>query len=223
LITGKSASMMYYIFVYCQFTLLIPIIDKLAKSRYKYLGFIITPIEILFMRTIPMMTNLYEFSSYLNIIKSVSCLGWFTYFYLGYLFGNNLVKTNFNLKCWGILLGLSILLQFADGYWQYSKGIVNCGTQLKLSAIFTGVCFVIFVYKFINSCKGYNNKILEILGDNSFAIYFSHIAVMTVLSFVPFYKNIIYPFNAVIVIIVNMFLIFLGKIILKKYAKYLAL
>lgn len=33
LITANSAAVMYYIFVYCQFTLLIPLIDKLARSK----------------------------------------------------------------------------------------------------------------------------------------------------------------------------------------------
>ncbi len=223
LITGKSAAMMYYIFVYCQFTLLIPLIDKLAKSRLKYLGFIITPFEIIFMRTIPLMTNWYDINSYIGIIMSVSCLGWFTYFYLGYLLGNNLISIKKSVKTWKLLLAASVLLQFAEGYWQYSKGIVSCGTQLKISSIFTGVCVVILAYQFINSKKEYNNKILKSLGDNSFGIYFSHIAVMTVLSVIPFYDNVVYPLNAVIVIVVNMAFIYIGKKVMGKYSKYLAL
>lgn len=223
LITGKSEAMMYYIFVYCQFTLLIPLIDKLAKSRLKYLGFIIAPFEIIFMRTIPLMTNWYDINSYVEIIKSVSCLGWFTYFYLGYLLGNNYVSIKNPTKIWGRLLAASVLLQVAEGYWQYSKGIVNCGTQLKISSIFTGVCFVILAYQFINSKKEYNNKIMMSLGNNSFGIYFSHIAVMAVLSIIPFYDNVVYPLNAVIVIVVNMAFIYIGKKVLGKYSKYLAL
>jgi len=223
LITGKSAAMMYYIFVYCQFTLLMPLIDKLAKSKFKYLGFVIAPFEIIFMRTIPLMTDCYDINSSLEIIKSVSCLGWFTYFYLGYLLGNNLISIKKFVKTWKLLLVVSVLLQFAEGYWQYSKGIVNCGTQLKISSIFTGVCFAMLAYQFINSEKEYNNKILKLLGDNSFGIYFSHIAVMAFLSIIPFYNNMIYPLNAGIVIVVNMVFIYIGKKVLGKYSKYLAL
>lgn len=216
--------MMYYIFVYCQFALLIPLIDKLAKSDFKYWGFVIAPVEIIFIRTIPLMTSWYEINTYINIIKSVSCLGWFTYFYLGYLLGNNLISVKKPLKVWIFLLIGSILLQFAEGYWQYSKGISNCGIQLKLSAILTGCFFMIISYKFINSSKGYNNKTLKLLGDNSFAIYFSHIAVMMFLSLLPFYnKVIVYPFNAAIVIIVNLAFIYIGKKVLRNYGKYLAL
>ncbi len=223
LITGKSAAMMYYIFVYCQFTLLITLIDKLAKSKFKYLGFIIAPLEIIFVRTIPLMTNWYEINSYIEIINSVSCLGWFTYFYLGYLVGNNYISIKKATKFWGGLLTASILLQFAEGYWQHSKGIANCGTQLKISAIFTGVCFVMLAYQFINSKKEYSNKILKLLGDSSFGIYFSHIAVMAALSILPVYNTVLYPLNAVIVLVVNMFFVYIGKKILGKYDKYLGL
>ena len=224
LITSQSAAMMYYIFVYCEFTLLIPLVDKLAKSKYKYLGFIISPIEIIFMRSIPLMTDWYRMNEYIDIIKSVSCLGWFTYFYLGYLMGNDLIAVSKSRKKWGALFVISLLLQVAEGYLRYSKGIASCGSQLKLSSILTGTCFVIFAYQFINSGKSYNNHMLKFLGDISFGIYFSHIAVMEILSAVPLYSQIvIYPLNAVVVIIVNVFLIFVGKKLLGKYSKYLAL
>ena len=36
IITGKAAAVMYYIFVYCEFTLLIPLIDRFAKSKFTY-------------------------------------------------------------------------------------------------------------------------------------------------------------------------------------------
>ena len=50
LILGDSSTVMYYVFVYCELTLLIPIIDKIARSKFKYLGFIISPLEIIFFR-----------------------------------------------------------------------------------------------------------------------------------------------------------------------------
>lgn len=224
LFTAKSAAIMYYIFVYCQFTLLIPLIDKLAKSKYKYLGFIIAPLEIILLRTIPQMTNWYSTSGYaMEIIKLVSCLGWFTYFYLGYLIGNQYVSIKSSTKTWVGLLVLSILLQFAEGYWQYSKGIVNCGTQLKISTIFSGVCYAMLAYRFIHSEKAYTNGVLKLLGDYSFGIYFSHLALMSVLYRVPYFTSIVYPFNAVIVIAVNIGCIYIGRKIFGKYSKYIAL
>lgn len=41
LITGDSVPIMYYIFVYCEFTLIMPLIDRLVRSKYNYLGFIV--------------------------------------------------------------------------------------------------------------------------------------------------------------------------------------
>lgn len=78
LFTASGAAVMYYIWVYCQFTLFTPIMDKLAKSRYKYIGFCISPLEIIIMRLIPLIMG-FEWNSYISIMMSVSCLGWFSY------------------------------------------------------------------------------------------------------------------------------------------------
>lgn len=65
----------------------------------------------------------------------------------------------------------------------------NCGTQLKLTAILTGTVFAAIAYKIINSNKSYNLKLLQLLGNNSFGIYFSHLAVMSVLEKIPLYSR----------------------------------
>lgn len=102
LITGKAAAVMYYIFVYCEFTLLIPVIDKLARSKYRLLGFVVSPVEIVIMRLIPLIMG-YELNKYMRDIMNVSCLVWFTYFYLGYLLGNDLLRIKLSTQS---LLGL---------------------------------------------------------------------------------------------------------------------
>lgn len=224
LVFGNSAAIMYYVFVYVQLTLLIPLIDRLAKSKFKFLGFLIAPLEIIIIRMIPEITGLYSLGGYINIIKDLSCLGWFTYYYLGYLIGNNLIVISKSYKKWIILLICSIFIQIGEAYWQLSMGIINCGTQMKLSSVLTGTFFAILSYNLIFLKKSYNNKILEILGNNSFAIYFSHIAVMWFLNLIPIYSKIsFFPINAFIVIILDLILIYIGKKILGKYSKYLAL
>lgn len=97
LLTGQSSAIMYYIFVYIQFTLLIPLIDRIAKSKFKYWGFIISPLEIIIMRLVPLVIGV-KMNEYLQIVISVSCLGWFSYFYLGYLLGNGLLKFSISKK-----------------------------------------------------------------------------------------------------------------------------
>ena len=223
LLTGKAAAVMYYIFVYCEFTLLIPLIDRLAKSRFKYYGFLITPIEIIVMRLIPLITG-FELNKYISIVMSISCLGWFTYFYLGYLLGNNLTTINISSKKVLLLWIISILLQFAEGFYYYSLGDTNCGTQLKLTSIISGTLFALMAYNYVIQGTTKNANILKLLGDNSFGIYFSHLAVMAVIDLLPAYANYVpYPITAIVAITITTICVLLGKRILGKYSKYLAL
>lgn len=224
LVLANSAAVMYYVFVYCQFTLLIPLIDRLARSKVFYLGFIIAPIEIIVVRYVPLYTG-FTLNKYISCIKSVSCLGWFTYFYIGYLIGNKLLRINTSTIKLALIWAFSILLQIGEGYLQFSVGELNCGTQLKLTSILSGTLFALLAYKYIMSDKSpCKVKSLRILGDNSFGIYFSHLAVMAVLSHLPYYSQyIIFPFNAIITIFITLLCVIIGKKILGKYAKYLAL
>lgn len=218
ILTANSVAVMYYIFVYLELTFLIPIIDKLAKSKYKYLGFLITPIEILVMRTIPLIMEI-TFNKYILTLMSISCLGWFSYYYLGYLIGNEYIKAKYKNSKLIIYLIISIILQMLEGYAQYKFENKNCGTQLKLSSILTGTIFCLIAYNIIFSEKDYKCKILKKLGDNSFGIYFSHLLIMSFLNKIPFYNRIaIFPVNAIITIVITYFIVVLVKKLLGKKA-----
>lgn len=224
LIIAGAAAMMYYVFVYCEFTLLIPIIDKLAKSKYRWFGFVISPLEIAAMRLIPLLAD-YKVNKYVELIMHISCLGWFTYYYLGFLLGNGYLKINLStFKIYAIWI-ITVILQIGEGFLYYSLGDQNCGTQLKLSAILAGVFFVLLGYRYLDDERNVlAPKLLHVLGDNSFGLFFSHLAVMTVLSQLPYYNTIaIFPINAVITILVSLLFIRLGKLVLGQYSKYLAL
>ena len=223
LIVADGAAIMYYIFVYCQFTILIPIIDRLAKSKYKYVGFVIAPVEILVMRSLPLIMG-YQYNAYLQIVVNVSCLGWFTYFYLGYLLANGHLTVKCRNTTLTICLALSILLQIGESYWYYSLGTANCGSQMKITAVLTGVFCVLLAYRFICSAKAYTCKILLMLGDYAFGIYFSHLLIMFVLRFIPYYeKYVIYPVNAAVAIAISLSLCVLMKKALKKHSWFMGL
>ena len=66
-----------------------------------------------------------------------------------------------------------MVLQISGGYWYYSFGVENCGTQLKLSALLTSVLFILIGYIFINEKKSIKMKVtwLYILGNYSFGDY----------------------------------------------------
>lgn len=91
LVTSKAAPMLYYVFVYCELTFLIPLIDKLARSRYRYVGFVVAPVDVVLMRTLPLVMGI-ELNSVVTSARTISCLGWFTYYYLGYLIGNHIIE-----------------------------------------------------------------------------------------------------------------------------------
>lgn len=114
-------------------------------------------------------------------------------------------------------------LQILEGMWYFSLGETNCGTQLKLSAILMNVFVLLIAYRFITSDKTVSAKSLYLIGNNSFGIYFSHLAVMWVLNHIPHYEQVWFPLNAAIVVIISLMCVVIGKKILGKNAKYLAL
>lgn len=223
LLLGNAAGVMYYVFVYCQFTLLIPFIDKLARSRFKYWGFMISPLEIMIMRSVPVILGL-EINYYISIVVGLSCIGWFTYFYLGYLIGNGLISIDCCTRKLLLFWMVSILFQMAEGFYYYSLGYENCGTQLKVTTVISGVLFALITYRYVMHDSNKNFKILKLLGDNSFGIYFAHIAVMEVIRRIPGYvKYATYPLNAIISLVLTTICVLLGKRILGKYSSFLAL
>ena len=222
LIYGNSAAVMYYVFVYCEFILLIPLIDKLAGSRFKFLGFFISPLEIAFMRLIPIVFNI-QLNKFISSAVHLSCLGWFTYFYLGYLLGNNYIDIKWQTKTITILWAISLLMQMLEGYWYYSMGVVNCGTQSKLTAVLSGSLFCILAYRYIESDSNRKLPLLITMGNNSFGIFFSHLAVLQLFHLIPGYKRyLVYPFKAVLLVFLSLGIVMAGHRILGRFAKYMA-
>ena len=160
---------------------------------------------------------------YISGIMGISCLGWFTYFYLGYLLGNDYTTIKISTSKLALLWAGAIVLQVLEGYWYYSMGEQNCGTQLKLSSILAGSLFVMLAYRYIYSEKMPSPTFLQHLGDRSFGIFFSHLAVMSVLSKVPYYKQyVVYPFNAIIAVLLSYLLVIVANKILGRRAKWLS-
>ena len=221
LITADSAAVMYFVFVYCEVTFLIPVIDKVARSRYRWVGFVLSPLEIIIMRMIPVITGL-EVNRYISLVMHISCLGWLIYYYFGYLLGNGYLKVTVSFSTIFWMWIVAIALQIAEGYWYYSMGELNCGTQLKLSAVLAGLLFVMLGYRYLEVDNVPMPKVLHLLGDYSFGIFFSHLAIMRVLGHFSSYKQVGYPLNAIIVIALSLLVVMAGRKILGKYAKYLA-
>lgn len=222
LILGNSAAIMYYVFLYCEFTLLIPLIDKLAKSRFKYLGFVISPLEIICMRLIPILFGI-QLNKYVSKVVGLSCLGWFSYFYLGYLLGNKLINIVWKAKTIALLWAVSIILQMLEGYLYYSMGIENCGSQMKLTAVLSGTLFCILAFKYIETDTAKKIPLLVTIGNYSFGIFFSHLLIKRFLSLVPGYTDyVFYPISSIILLMLSLFVVMAGHKILGRSAKYIA-
>lgn len=87
LLTTKASSSLYYIFVYVQFVLLTPLLMRLARSRYRWLGLIVAPVSVALCVYVPMIFG-FDFGKIGGLVWNVCCLGWFSFYYLGLLTGN---------------------------------------------------------------------------------------------------------------------------------------
>lgn len=214
LITSRSSANLYYIFVYIQFVVLTPLLGRLAKSKVQWVGWLIAPLSVLIFKYYWLLTGTH-LNKYVSIVWGVSCLGWFTYYYLGLILGNGLLKKILLLRTVIVLFVLSFPLQMLEGYWWLLLGENNCGTQVKLSSFFTTSLFLIISYYYlIDERIKLNSKVLLYLGDYSFGIFFFHIIVIRVLKHVPLYNSIPFPISSIIVLFVSFWAVYFGKKIL---------
>lgn len=222
LLTAKAAGTLYYIFVYIQFVLLTPFLSKLIKSRYRWIGWLIAPITVLFFKYYWLLTGS-EAPSLMKLFWSDACLGWFIYYYLGLVLGNNIFKFKLNFRTLFCFYAIAIILNMIEGYWWLQMGEANCGTQIKLSSFLTSTVFLLIAYTYIRSDKyDINNNFIRKIGDYSFGIYLSHIMFMQILSYVPGYKSIPYIVNSTIVILISFIFVYYGtKILGPKISRWL--
>lgn len=203
LVTARATVPLYYIFVYIQFVILTPWLAQLAKSRYRHWGWVITPVSMLVFRYYGLLTGT-ELNPYISLLWSDACLGWFTFYYLGLLLGNRIIKPTLSQNQLIWLYLISIALQMAEGYEWLLLGEENCGSQGKLTSLLTSTIFNLIVYNLLNKPDfNVKCKFLRSLGDYSFGIYLSHIMVMMVLSRVPHYNALPYPITSFVVVSIS--------------------
>lgn len=103
-ITAESTPTMYYIFVYIQFVLLTPLLAKLLKKKYWYLGFVVAPIS--FNKLLLMIGN-YSFGIYISHCMVLAFLEKLIPFWSSIPFGINTVIVLFTtILC--IIIGKKI-------------------------------------------------------------------------------------------------------------------
>ncbi len=224
LLTAKASVPLYYIFVYIQFVLLTPLLGKLIKSKFLFLGWFVAPVSIIAFKYYSLFSGT-ELNSYVSLIWTDACLGWFTFYYLGLILGNGIINKDFSLERLSVLYVVSVVLQMGEGYVWYLYGDANCGTQLKMTSLLTSSLFVLIVYTLLKQGKtGVGSKLLRMLGDYSFGIYLCHIMVMMCLSKVPYYDMIPFPINSVVVVGLSLACCYVGgEVCGKKFGSWFGL
>lgn len=203
LLSANANASLYYIFVYIQFVLLTPLISRLARSRFRALGWFIAPVSVLVFRYYGLFTGI-GMGKYLSLLWSDLCLGWFTFYYLGLLLGNGILVKRYSLGTLALLYAASILLQMGEGYIWSLYDPVHCGSQLKLSSLLTSSIFMLIIYTLLHHRK-FNPqcRIMGMIGDSSFGIYLSHIMFIDALGYLPAYASLPYPLNSLAVLLLS--------------------
>lgn len=202
LLCANATTTLYYIFVYIQFVLLTPLLGKLAKSRFRHLGWIIAPLSVVLFKYIPAFGNIH-LGKHVELLWSDACLGWFTFYYLGLILGNKLLSPKFNLINLVFLYCVSLLLQMVEGYLWFTVDPAGCGSQLKLTSILSSSIFMLIIYSVLSSNHGMKCRLLSTIGDYSFGIYLVHMMILKELEPMALYSAIPYPVTSLIILIIS--------------------
>ena len=224
IITSNATAHLYYIPVYIQFVLFTPLIIKLAKSRYRHIGWLIAPISLLIF-SYPQLYTGRPMNAYLNMANDISCLNWFTFYYLGIILGNGIISRDLNTKSIGVLLLVSIILQIVEGYVLYRLGMSNCGTQMKITSLITSSLTCILAHNLLTAHKiNIKNQLLLTIGKYSFGIYLCHILFIRLFKEFGFYQDIPYVINSAIVLALSVLLCLLcDKVLSPKLVKWIGI
>lgn len=226
LLTAKIASQFYYIFVYIQLVLITPLLKRFAESKFRFVGWLIAPVMTVIFRYLPFFAEL-QLNKYVLLVYGNSFFAWFTFYYLGILLGNNIIKVKSGTAKLIVFWAISIGLQMLEGWWWLKLGNSNCGTQNKITTLLTSSLFLLLVYKAVESETQVKDnlftKAVTLLGDCSFGIYLSHILVIRYLRrLLPIYGKLPFCLNSLAVVLVSFICVLIGRLICKN-AKYVGL
>lgn len=150
-----------------------------------------------------------QLSPNLNLFYGNSCLGWFTFYYLGLLLGNDIITVNYRKSQLLIAYIIAIVLNIIEGYVWLKAGDANCGTQIKITSFLTSSIFILIAFKYIRSKRRIlENKWLIFAGNYSFGIYLSHIMFIKYLSYIPAYTKIPFVCNSAIILFLNVIFLY---------------
>lgn len=223
-ITGQCCGIYYFIIVYIQLTILVPWISRLIQSKYWKIGFLITPISIVIEYIYTLNDNTIEFP-----FNALFFVIWFIFFYLGMCIRNEKIVIKISIKKCIFVFIIVYVIQLIETFLWHSGNYAMATSQIKLSVVLYSITISIMAYlwitKGIKISENRISKIFIMIGNYSFGIYLTHIALMAVLNKTVYkFIDIIFPFNIVLIILIEVIGIsFMIKFCGKKVCKYLGL
>lgn len=218
LLMGRWCFAYYYIFAYIQFVLLTPWINRLLQSKFRWIGWLITPIGTVIFRYLCPALGLQVLSNNFNYLF----IAWFIYYYLGLALGNGLMKPGQKTIKYTILYAAALVISLAEGMiWYQFDNFDMATTQLRLSSILTSVGFLMLCYCFLQKrpefAKNPLVKMVILIGDCSFGIYLSHILVQqTLIKLMP--GMMFFPVDFLLMLFISAGGVLGGKKLLRKHS-----
>lgn len=205
-----TGSYFYYVFVYAELVILTPAIQKLIKSKYWEIGFIITPIAILAEYIFCFWGKPIPFPWYLE-----NPFVWFIFYYLGMCLRCKRIKLNFEKKHYILLYPLAVCVQLLESFGWYMFGNMTMAiSQIKLSAILTTTVLCIIAYLWIQEGDTTEFKILSKMGDFSFAMYLTHGLLISIAKGVDRWWTFNFVEQFTIILLIDFLIIYIMSMIL---------
>ncbi len=217
LLTGKTLYPYYFVFVYCQFVLFTPLMARLAKSRYRWVGWLIQPLAI----------YLRKYCGLEQVVPFYELFSFFGAYYLGLALGNHVLQWNYGYKKTGALCAATFILSALEGIYWYRAGNYDLATNtLNLTNYPYSMACLLLAHQFLTDDgivirDTAFHRMLITLGDCSFGIFLIHAYILMIMQKLPVYHDLVFPLNSAIAVLISWLCIFCGrKIFGEKYGKY---
>ena len=181
LITTQAKMILYYLAVYMQLVLLTPLLARIAKQKSHILNatiFAVTPLFLLCFYIGVINGDILKEAPWYMMFFPV----WLSYYYLGLLIGNNLIKIK--IINWALILLaiFSLVLQILEGCFWLSNTTVKdmYFSQIRITALLENIPLLLLMTHYIRSPREKCNKLFCKIGDASFGIYLLHPAFIMV-------------------------------------------
>lgn len=146
--TAQCCGIYYFIFVYVQLVLISPMVGKLIQSKYRWIGWCITPVSIIIIRYVMNLLNIPVGFPW----NGIAFVVWFIYFYIGMLLGNHVLEYKLTVKKTLLLYIATLVLSEGEGLVWYLIGNNDMATtQLRFTSILTSIMVILLSYLFIRS------------------------------------------------------------------------